>query len=350
MMQQQHSSLESILLDNNNMIRVYKNPSNGITYYSAFDIMKWVIPGCNPRQRFVTLVHMYPEFGQPADRNGDDALNLPAVEDYLVTMYHFTPQRGGLPTPTVDFDGAVRLIMVLPGAGAAEYRKRFADILTRGIAGDESLVNEIRANGKSDAALPSMAREHLKTVSTGCTMVEPEPAPKRQRVSDLPLCEQLSIVKQLEAMIGDAMDEYTAQKLKEWGKNALHEEVMGKVASITDGKASSTVTQAVADAEPITISAMARQLGFTKVMTGDQLRAVGVLASKAYRERYGGQDVPKKSQYVQGAYREVNAYTMRDADIVEKAIRSVLGTAPAPAGTTTATVTIKTAFAPTTHA
>lgn len=56
--------------------------------------------------------------------------------------------KGNGRTKLVTFEHAIELIMVLPGKVAKETRAKFADIIRRYMAGDESLVKEVRANAE----------------------------------------------------------------------------------------------------------------------------------------------------------------------------------------------------------
>ena len=66
--------------------------------------------------------------------------------------------RGGYPTKLLSFQDAIELIMVLPGKMAKETRTKFADVLTRYMAGDQSLVEEIQANAVSTSPIAELAR------------------------------------------------------------------------------------------------------------------------------------------------------------------------------------------------
>jgi hypothetical protein len=66
--------------------------------------------------------------------------------------------RGGAKTKLLTFPHAIELVMVLPGKLAKETRTKFANIITRYIAGDTSLVGEIEANAESSSPIAQMAR------------------------------------------------------------------------------------------------------------------------------------------------------------------------------------------------
>lgn len=309
--------METVLLGDGTLIRTYRTAA-GVLRLASFDLIRRLCPGCNPWQKFATLVQNYPEFAYPGmdasegKVSNESVHGHPAVQRFISTLYQF-PGQGQRPTPTVDFEGGLQLIMVLPGVSAAECRKQVADLLTRAIAGDESLVGEIRANAKSDGVLPTLAREHLEA--------EGRPA-KRMKGTSLDIVEkQISLAEKMERMLGDGMDDYMMLKKREWLRNTLLEEIYDSPAALPD----KATAKAIEDAEPLTISTHARRLGFTKVLTGQQQKEIGRIVGKAYRQRYEGKAPPKKPQQHDGRVIDVNAYTMRDADLVEVAIRAVVG-------------------------
>ena len=74
-------------------------------------------------------------------------------------VYFQFPGRGQSVQPVITFEGALKLVMWLPGDGAKDYRSAFCDILKRYYAGDPTLVPEIHANAASEAPLHKMAQE-----------------------------------------------------------------------------------------------------------------------------------------------------------------------------------------------
>jgi len=69
------------------------------------------------------------------------------------------PGRGNGRCKLVSFDHAIELIMALPGEGAKEYRAKFVDVIKRYLAGDKSLIEEIKTNAESNAPINQMARD-----------------------------------------------------------------------------------------------------------------------------------------------------------------------------------------------
>ena len=72
-----------------------------------------------------------------------------------------TPGKGNSKTKLITFNHAIKLIMVLPGNIAKEIRTQFANVIHRYMAGDASLVGEIKANAESGSAVNQLARESL---------------------------------------------------------------------------------------------------------------------------------------------------------------------------------------------
>ena len=71
------------------------------------------------------------------------------------------PGKGNRKTFTAHFRDAVEFCMVFPGKVAKQVRQKFADVITRHIAGDPLLHAEIQANAASSNPVCMMAREAL---------------------------------------------------------------------------------------------------------------------------------------------------------------------------------------------
>ena len=86
-------------------------------------------------------------------------VNKEELSSYL--EYYKFPGQGQSPQPVITFRGALKLIMFLPGEDAKKHRSAIAVILQRYYAGDDSLVDEIRANAESAKPFHQMARASL---------------------------------------------------------------------------------------------------------------------------------------------------------------------------------------------
>jgi len=69
--------------------------------------------------------------------------------------------RGQQEQPVIQFQGALKLMMWLPGEQAKKFRSKAAEILTRYYAGDKTLLNDVWANAQSKQPINEAAREAL---------------------------------------------------------------------------------------------------------------------------------------------------------------------------------------------
>ena len=214
--------------------------------------------------------------------------------------------------------------MVLPGKVAKETRTQFASIIKRYMAGDASLVDEIKANAESDDAIHQLARADMPQVQV---QVEDEHTRKRKAL-ELEVQEealqmsrvdrhlktvtmQTKLMEMYAALCpGGQLDDRTRLHFKDTIVN-LSSAAAGNYPAITNGEAKSLNA-------PLTISTVAAELGLC-YSTSD-LISVGAKISKLYRAKHGTAP-PKHEQQCGGAVRPVCSYTERDRDIVEEALR-----------------------------
>jgi len=83
------------------------------------------------------------------------------------------PGTGNGRTKLVTFQDAIELVMVLPGKVAKETRTRFAGIIQRYMAGDQSLIAEIQSNAASSAPIAELARGSLDEANGQALEQEP---------------------------------------------------------------------------------------------------------------------------------------------------------------------------------
>ena len=69
--------------------------------------------------------------------------------------------RGEMLRPVITLQGALKLIMWLPGNMAKDFRSQACDILTRYLAGDQTMHDELNFNATSTAPLNEFARASL---------------------------------------------------------------------------------------------------------------------------------------------------------------------------------------------
>ena len=216
--------------------------------------------------------------------------------------------RGGAPTKLLSFQHAIELTMVLPGKVAKEVRVKFANIIRRYMAGDESLIDEIRSNAESTSPLAQMARASLQD--------DPEEVQDRKRRRRMEDEQYRSMALSNISTTMDLMGRLNPAWMND-GRFLI--QLQDHVMNISVPPSSSAaITNG--DHAPITISEVARELGLA--LNHGQLIQAGKLVAKAYRQRHNA-DPPSHPQYVDGATRMIKSYTAADRDLVEDAIASV---------------------------
>ena len=239
------------------------------------------------------------------------------------------PGQGQSTQPVITFPGAIQLSMFLPGENAKKNRSVMSKILVRYFAGDPSLIQEIEANGVSDAPVAQMARASLAN-ELGPDALESK---KRQRELDsLSFMErqtaiterimsirerQIGMVKTAKETMDLVMPDWAKDgrlklQMEDWTKNAIFNQ--GGL-TITNGEP--------APLQSISISQVAKELGY-RARPAD-LIAIGKAVAQAYREEQG-EDPPKHRQWVDGAERDVNSYTERDRVLIADKIRERMDT------------------------
>jgi hypothetical protein len=239
------------------------------------------------------------------------------------------PGRGNGRTKLVSFKDGIELIMVLPGKVARETRAQFAGIIQRYLAGDQSLIAEIQSNAASSAPIAKLARESVlpQVAAPAEIAANLEESKKRKALFELEVRERLCKVKDAEIASVTAFANAMNMLNPDWKKDArlrlrvedsLKTTLLGSPPAaplaITDGQAAPPPMQSVSVGE------VAQKMGLgSRIKHGDSI-AIGKAVAKAYHKKHG-QDPPKSRRWVDGAEREVNAYTEADRKLIERAIR-----------------------------
>ena len=235
------------------------------------------------------------------------------------------PGRGQSEQPVIQFQGAIKLLMWLPGEQAKQFRSKASDIITRYFAGDKTLLAEVYANAESQGVINQAARAALPPVQAD--EVEDDHTRKRKAL-DIAAQEEavemsridrhrktIQLQKDLMEMYalvspGGQLDDRTRLHFKDIIVN-LSSAAAGNYMAITNGEAKSQNA-------PLTISTIAAELGLR--FTTDELKSIGAKVSKLYHAKHGT-GPSKHEQPCGGAVRLVCSYTERDRDIVEQALR-----------------------------
>jgi hypothetical protein len=218
------------------------------------------------------------------------------------------PGRGQSEQPVIQFQGAMKLLMWLPGENAKKFRSQAADILTRYYAGDTTLLSEINAD--SHDVINQAARA----------------ADNKRKALELDIQEEALQTSRIERHLKAVtiqtklMDMYTAL----CPDNVIDDRTRLHFKDIIINLSSSAAGKAITNGDvkspnaPLTISTVAAELGLR--FTTDELKCVGAKISKLYRAK-NGSSPPKHEQQCDGAVRLVCSYSECDRDVVEQALR-----------------------------
>lgn len=241
------------------------------------------------------------------------------------------PGKGNGHTKVVTFQNAIELIMVLPGRVAKETRTQFADIIKRYLAGDHTLISEVQANALSTSPIAQMARESLNTST------EEELTRKRRREEiELELL-QLQVEERKAKIVDDNNKNMDFQQKgvlnfiqtmelldPNWKKDTrLVTQTKDRLKNIVLGQPAITNGDPIPTSEmPLYIQDVARELGHSRLSHSDACK-IGKKATELYRAAHDA-DPPKRLQFVDGAERQVNAYTEAHREILNAAVLAVM--------------------------
>ena len=209
--------------------------------------------------------------------------------------------------------------MVLPGAGAKEFRKQFADIITRYAAGDKTLQAEIDANAASDAPIAQMAR-----AAVGIEKEDAETKRKRVRHEDQEFMRCEEEIKQMRIRnLQNCMGLMTSIR-PDWHQSDARfrlqtEDIIKNIITaplLTNGGPGETARPA-----SLSISQLVQELGLKQLKHADACR-VGALAARRYKAIHDA-DPPKHPQWVDGAERSVNSYTSEDREMLVSVLKDL---------------------------
>jgi hypothetical protein len=266
--------------------------------------------------------------GKDRNQSAEVWRRLPEVNKNEVKAFCFNYQfkgKGQQEQVLIQFEGAMKLLMWLPGDKAKRFRSDAAKILTRYYAGDKTLLAEVYANAEAQGVINQAARAALPQVQAD--EVEDEYTRKRKAL-ELEVQEealqmsrvdrhlktvtmQTKLMEMYAALCpGGQLDDRTRLHFKDTIVN-LSSAAAGNYPAITNGEAKSLNA-------PLTISTVAAELGFH--FSSSDLISIGAKVSKLYQAQHGTAP-PKHDQLCGGAVRPVCSYTERDRDIVERALR-----------------------------
>ena len=255
------------------------------------------------------------------DRN-NAGRDLRDLSDAVFQSTNFVERQlsnhGGHKTKLVSFENAIELIMVLPGKVAKETRKTFASIIQRYLAGDRSLITEIKTNADSNAPIAHMARASLAEANNP---EDPEARRKRIKREDLELVKlerevQEKHIKNMQSFM-DLMNTIRPDWMQTDARFRLQTEDMIKNIYAPPASLPAITNEPAMVIQPasLSISQLVQELGGKVLKHADACRA-GALAAKRYRALHDDADPPKHRQWVDGAERVVNSYTEADRELL----------------------------------
>ena len=170
--------------------------------------------------------------------------------------------------PMISLEGAFVLMMHLPGARGAEFRRKAANLLLRVAAGDEALIAAMRAKAKFRDLFSEMAREEVAAAAGAGAPVDDAENLQLQRRTQLRLEHADAVMKDAAALttVTDAVRAKAAADV------AAAEAVRVKAAA----DAEAVRVGAAADAEAVKVKAAADV---------DALQQVGAADSRIRKQR-----------------------------------------------------------------
>ena len=233
-------------------------------------------------------------------------------------------------TPVMTLRQLQRLLLSLDNKVASDFRMIVEGIFTRYIAGDVSMIEEIRENAASTAPIHQAYRQALAqepVVDAAGTKRQME---REDVLFELEIQERKLALEERKSCMGVDLQEKNLQVVQtfsglmtslnpDWKSDARLrlqiEDSMktamfgGQQALITNGEPTAT--------RSISVSQVAQELG-VRLNHSDSI-AIGRAVAAQYREQHG-EPPSKHRQWVDGAEREVNSYTERDRRMLERVV------------------------------
>jgi hypothetical protein len=250
-------------------------------------------------------------------------------------------------TPVMTLRGLQRLLMILGGRVAAEFRQIVEGVFTRYMAGDRSMIEEICSNAVSDAPIhqayrQALAQEPVLDVAGTKRQLELEMEERLVALDERKLAlEQGKLaLEQGKSRMPSELQEKSMQNVQtfaglmtslnpEWKSDArlrlqLEDSMKNAFFTprqplITNGEALVPLTRS------IDVSTVGQDLGMR--LKDGEAKAIGIKWKKKYTETYD--KAPSlHDQFVNGAVRQVCSYTERDRPMGESVIREYFSTHP----------------------
>jgi hypothetical protein len=217
-------------------------------------------------------------------------------------------------TPVMTVRGLQRLMMILGGKVAAEFRHIIEGVFTRYMAGDRTMLEEIHAHAVSDAPIHQVYRHALVQEPVVDAAGAKRKFERQHALLELELKERnISVMGSFCGLMTSLNPDWKSDTRLRLQIEDSMKTVMfgGQQALITNGEPTA--------ARSISVSQVAQALG-VRLKHSDSI-AIGRAVAAQYREQHG-EPPSKHRQWVDGAEREVNSYTERDRHLLERVVLS----------------------------
>jgi len=296
--------------------------------FSVFDVMNLVYPTMSDswkNKKWKTLTE-----------NSEFKDELEFTEEYLkyqdedVTSNN-TKKRRFRKTPVMTIQGLQRLLVILGGKHAGEFRTIVLGVFTRYMAGDRSMIEEIQANAVSTAPIHQAYRQALAQEPVVDTAGAKRQLDREDMLFELEIQERKLALEERKSRMGVELQEKNLQVVQtfsglmtslnpDWKSDArLRLQIEDSMKTAMFGGQQTLITngESFASSRSISVSQVAQELGM-RLNHSDSI-AIGKAIAAQYREQHG-EPPSKHRQWVDGVEREVNSYTERDRHLVERVV------------------------------
>jgi hypothetical protein len=305
--------------------------------FSVFDVMNLVYPTMSESWKNVKW--------KTLTENSEYKDELQFTKEYLkyqdedVTSNN-TKKRRFRKTPVMTIQALQRLLLILGGKHAAEFRTIVLGVFTRYMSGDRTMLEEIHSNAVSTAPIHQAYRQALAQEPVLDAAGEKRKLERQDALLELEIQERKQALEERKSRMGVDLQEKSMQNVQtfaglmtslnpEWKSDArlrlqLEDSVKNAFFTptqplITNGAAQVPLTRS------IDVSTVAQDLGM-RLKDGEAM-AIGIMWKKRYTETYG--EAPSKhDQAFGGVVRKVCSYTERDRPMGESVIREYFSTHP----------------------
>jgi hypothetical protein len=240
-------------------------------------------------------------------------------------VYLKFPGQGQRDTPTMTLAGLQKLVLHVGGKFGAKYRELLSDTFRRVMAGDESIIKEVQANAASNSPIHQLYRESLAEEPAVVLPVAAEVAEiksdHKRKLEELEMKKLEVDIEKQEIENHAKMVETHSLMVKEYKalcpNGELDEDArkrfMTSIHNLANKQAFRRLTVAEKQNVRITVEQVVSDLGL--LLDPNQLISAKIWASKAYESKYGEKPIK---------HAHVCTYTMKDRDILVKAVKSVV--------------------------